>query len=278
MSQVPGPSVASQCRRILLRKPLVMFGLPAVVYGACHVGGLLLGLKPPVAPVMDGYLTVVPGEGGPLPWLLWLILIGAGTTVIIGVQTLAAARALEDAQLLPSEELPSTRRAASTFLLVGFNLSVPLLLILAAPAYWMIMTTTFSGSPTEDMRPLALLLFMPLTAIGLIVTPLVGVRSVLATTVSVFERTSPRQSLKRASLLSRFVKLYPPLFTLGGTMVVVGAIMIALFTAIPGAFFWKFITGMTLFLVIFEPLHVALVTVLYADARNKEALAFGLPR
>ena len=275
MNPMQGPTIASRCRLILLRKPLIMFGLPAVVYTVCHVGGLLIGLKPPVAPVMDGVFTVTPGDGGPLPWLVWLIFIGVATTAIIGLQTLASARALADAPLLPKDDLPSTWRAASTFLLLGLFFSIPLLMILSAPAYWLMITTTFSGSPTEDIRPMGLLLLMPLTAIGLIATPLIGARSVLATTVAVFERTGPRESLKRSSLLSRFVKPYPPLFTLGGAMVVTGAIMIGIATLIPVAFAWKFAIGMTLFLAVFEPLHVALVAVLFADARDKEARAFG---
>ena len=271
IDQPLGGKIIRPCARVLLRKPLVMFGLPALAYAICQVLGIVCGVASPGSPTVIGQQQTSPGEGGPVPWLLWLILCGLATSVIVGIQVLVAGRLLAaDNQLLSGQLFRSTGRAAASFLGLMLVFSLGILAIYSAPGYVLYIMTTYPGSDFEDMRISGLFLLTPVCLAGLVATPVIGQRFVLAVPVSVFENTNPYRSLSRSLALAKRVDIFGPFAILGLAMVIFATALIVLSSIIPVAFPLKFGIGGWLFLVLFEPVHVALAVLLFRKARRRE--------
>ena len=264
-------SVVRLCWSVLLRKPLIMFGLPIVAYGICQIVGLRLGIQPPGDPIVIDHQQVSAGVGGPGPWILWLVVVGLATALIVGVQLVAAGRVTSgDAQLLSGQTWPSALRAAGMFGVLMACFSPLILAIVSTPAYWLIIRTTYSGSDVEDMRPVGLIGAMFFTAIGLVGAPLVGMLCALSVPASVFEKINQAKSFSRAFKLFGYAKVFASFAIPGAAMILLASGMIFLSRYIDASFSVKFGIGVWLFLVLVEPVHVALAVVLYGKARRKE--------
>ena len=221
---------------------------------------------------MDGMTQVAVGVGGVRPWSLWIVMIALASALIVGYQIISAARAISgDANLLAGQRWHRANRAIAQFGLLVVIASLPVCAILAAPMYILNMQTTFSGSYMEDMRPIGLLVLLPMSAAMMIPTPILGAFLVLSTPAAVFENINTGKGVSRSFQLSKYVRVFRTYLPLGIAMLLlaIGLIVLASYVAVP---FWvKFTVGGWLFFMLTEPLHIALATTMFDAARQFEA-------
>jgi hypothetical protein len=249
-----------------------MFGLPAVAYAASQGLALALGVRPPGPPVVVDNRQVAFGPGGPGVWLAWLVLTGLATAAVVGVQAARAAQVLGAAPVIPRWH--ALRRGAWAFGRLVLVYSPLLGAIALTPLAWLAIMVSYSGSPVEDMRPIGLLMVVPLSLAGLIVLPLIGVRSALVVPVAVLEPTRMRHSGARSAWLRQFRHLGPALALTGLGLTGLTVALIALARAIPAGFVVEFGLGGWAWLVLAEPVHLTVVTALYRQARQREVMPY----
>ena len=257
--------------RILRSRPLLMFGLPALAYAVCQVVGLLIGVQAPGWPTVVDHRQVAVGPGGLTPWTIWLLLVGVATAIIVGTQLTYAGIALWGAGRPPNGRLLGTAgRAAGCFGMLMAIFSIPVAIMLVAPAYWLNIVTTYSGSDVEDMRLVGMMALIPVSLVAMVVVPLAGRYFLFAVPVTVFENISVVKSITRSMRFSRSGDLFGPLALHGVGMILLAVGLIFAAAHVPGDFQVKFGVGMWLFLVLVEAAHVALATVLYMDTWRVE--------
>jgi len=275
MSAAQGPragteNLARTCCRILWRDPWGMFGPPAVVYAVCQAVGLAMGVRAPGAPEVVNHRQVAVGAGGVVPWSWWLLVVGVGTAIIVGFQVVRADSVLRSVPVSSHESVRGAIRGAGAFGLVVLIFIVPIGVILLTPGYWLYLQTTYSGSDIEDMRAIGYLYLFPFSAVAVILTPVFGRYFTLAVPVAALGEASPARSLRRSFQLTGFTTIFGELALTAIGTIAFAVILIWVSGVLIGGFGGSFAVGVWIFLVVVEPVHVAMATVFHRRARRKE--------